>query len=129
MKISDADIQGMRAFTIALFPSTLLGIAAGGVTALGTRRGLNSALNQGWGRLGLNLGYNLGRILRQGRNGGRRLKGWDLHNLSGLVVPTINLLLHARNEEKVNHFRVNWILNKSPQISIFQGLTGQGVRP
>jgi hypothetical protein len=130
MSYSNAHIDGTAALVApaGLTPFALFAVSTRLRVTLGAWRGIYSALNDGRGRLGLNLRDRLGDVLRQGCRHNWRWQRRDLHNPPELTPTIISELLHARNEEFVNHNVINWILNKCSQLSLIDKLFGQGVR-
>jgi len=104
-------------------------VAARLVASLTARGGIDSPLNEGRRSLGLDLRNRLRDVLGQG---GRYYRGWEgcyLHLFSRLTHIRQTQFLHSRNEDSVNHPRVNMILKKSLQIISLIGVFTAEVQP
>jgi hypothetical protein len=127
MRYLNANIN--RTAATALVPAAALraiAVAAAFIAALGFGGRIDSALNNGCGRLRLHLGHRLGySFLRHGSRCNRH--GWEwgyLHKLLPRNTVNMVLLLREYNQKILNHFVVNYKLDKSLILRLFNEIRG-----
>lgn len=133
MQYSDTNIDRAAGFSrAALSPSlaafSLVAVAARVLAAIGTRRGIDGALNDRRGRLGLNLWNRLSRVLRERRRQHRWLERRNVHNELRLIPVNTMQFWHRHGEETVNFQWINTILNKTSQTTLFHAFLDLGVQ-
>lgn len=125
MNALDTNIDSAAGFPAALSaslaPFGLVIVATRLLTTLGTRRGIDGALNDRRSRLSLDLWNRLSRVLRERRRQHRSLNGWNIHDYPRLILVILKQFSHMRNKERVNAGPINMMLNKTSQTTLFHG--------